>query len=323
MTGLLENIVELLRKIDTFSQLREYELDIIAPYCEFIEIKKGQPIFSQGSPSNELYVIERGRVGIISVDNDDDIGIAQIEAGESFGELDFLGGTKRSAAAFAEEDSTLLKFPSQRFTSNDIARKHPYISANILYRLSGIISERIWNVNNLLRDKTGWLQDLQKQLLCDKMTGLYNETYLKEDFLNLLPDLGASAALLIIKPDNFKEINDKYGHDAGDHVLNIMAIFLQSELREDDIGIRYHGNEFAAILLNTDKDDAIRIAKEIHATFKAMTLSRIIGSDDIRIKVSIGIALYPDNSDNSKMLVDIAHKRMLKAKDMGGNTIIS
>ena len=102
-----------------------------------------------------------------------------------------------------------------------------------------------------------------------------------------------------------------------------MAIFLQSELRENDIGIRYCGDEFAAILVNTDKNEAIQIAKEIHSTYKSMILSRITGTDDLRIKVSIGIALYPENSDNSKKLVDIAYNKMRKARDMGGSSIIA
>jgi diguanylate cyclase (GGDEF)-like protein len=154
------------------------------------------------------------------------------------------------------------------------------------------------------------------------MTGLYNQTFFKEDFMNLIPDLGNNVAILMIKPDNFKEINDRYGHDAGDQVLNIMAIFLESELREHDIGIRYQGDEFAAILASTDKNEAINRAKEISKTFKAIDLTRIVGSNALRIEVSIGIALFPDETDNSRMLGEIAHKKMFHARELGGGTII-
>jgi diguanylate cyclase (GGDEF)-like protein len=192
----------------------------------------------------------------------------------------------------------------------------------MLYRLLGIISERIWNVNNLLQEKSHWLHDLHKQLLCDKMTGLYNQTYLNEDFVNLLPMLETGAALLMIKPDNFKSINDKYGHETGDSVLNLMAIFLQSELKEDDKGIRYRGNEFAAVLLNTDKNGSIERAKEISKTFKMIDLSRFNIPKSIKISVSVGIALYPDDADNSKTLVETAVKKMYSAWEAGGNRII-
>jgi diguanylate cyclase len=316
-----ESIVELLRQVDIFSQLREYELDEIARYSEFVGISKGEVIFKQGDGARELYVVDSGRVGIISVENND-AKIAQIVSNESFGELDFFGKSPRNATAFTEEDSVLVRFPAQKYTPEEIFIKHPFISARMLYRLLGIISERIWHVYNMLNDKTHWLQDLHKQLLLDKMTGLYNQTYLKEDFVNLLPNLDKSAALLMIKPDNFKMINDEYGHDTGDHVLNLMAIFLQSELNENDIGIRYRGDEFSAILLNTRKEGAIQRAKKISKSFKTMDLSQFQISKDIKILVSIGIALYPEDADNSKMLVESAHVKMMQARNSGGSRIM-
>jgi diguanylate cyclase len=320
--ALHENKVELLRKIDIFSSLREYELDSLARYSEFKDYKKGEAIFTQDSPAEELFVLERGRIGIISLASKDDVTIARIAPGESFGELDYLGRAGRSAAAFAEEDSVLLVFPAAGYGSQGIFKDHPYISAHMLFRLFGVLAERIWRVNALLYEKSNWIHDLHKQVLCDKMTGLYNRTYLEEDYIHLLPDPGSHAALLMIKPDNFKEINDRYGHEAGDQVLNIMAIFLQSELGEHDIGIRYRGDEYAAILMDTDRDGAVRRAKEIGAAFDSMDISGIIGPGNLRIKVSIGIALYPDHSGTSGGLVEIAHKKMLNARDGGGNRII-
>lgn len=320
--ALKEEKVTLLRKVDIFSDLREYELDVIARYSEFVCVKKGEPIFRQGVLANELYVVERGRVGIISLENDD-ARIAQIAVNESFGEFDFLGRIERSAAAFAEEDSQLLKFPAINYTPDELFSEHPVIFARLLYRLLGVVSERVWNVNKMLFDKTHWLQDLRKQLLCDKMTGLYNQVFLKEDFVNLLPEIGKNAAFLMIKPDNFKEINDRFGHEAGDQALNLMAIFLQSDLRENDIGIRVRGDEYAAVLIDTSRETALEIAGNLSSTFRGMDLKRITGSDDVNIKVSIGIALYPDDSGSSADLVKIAHERMMAARGSGGDKIIA
>ena len=323
--SLQDNKVELLRKIDIFSELREYELDIIAEYSKLMAVEKGSFIFSQGAQADGFYVIQEGRIGIISVRDrkNADVFVAQILAGESFGEMDFFESTGRSASAFAEEDSILLKFPGGRYTFQRIFEEHPYTSARMLYRLSGVISERIWNVNKMIYEKTAWLQDLRKQMLSDKMTGLYNQTYLKEDFINLLPDLGKTAALLMIKPDNFKYINDRFGHETGDHVLNLMAIFLQSELGEEDIGVRYRGDEYAAIILNADKREAIRRAKEIARTYRGIDLSELLGTDKIKLNVSVGIALYPDDAGNSRALVELSRKRLYKAREMGGNRIVA
>jgi len=319
--ALKEQKVELLRKVDIFSQLREYELDIIATYSEFISFKKGQAIFSQGSEAHELYVVDSGRVGIISLEKDD-ARIAQITANESFGEFDFLGKIERSTAAFAEEDSLLLKFPDIKYTPEELFSEHPVIFARLLYRLLGIVSERIWNVNKMLYDKTLWLQDLRKQLLRDKMTGLYNQNFLKEDFVNLLPEIGKNAALLMIKPDNFKEINDEFGHVAGDQVLNLLAIFMQSELQENDIGVRFRGDEYTAILIDTDREKAKLRAIDLRSTIFNLDLTGITGQSEIRIKVSIGIAMYPEDTVNSVDLVRIAHEKMMLARSQGGDKII-
>ncbi len=312
--------IELLRRVDFFSELREYEFDVIVGYSEFVSLRKGEAIFSRDEESKELYVVKEGRVGIVGVESEESVNIAQIIAGEAFGHLDFLAGENRNASAFAEEDSLLLKFPAVK-NLPEIFNEHPFISARLLYRLMSIISERIWETKKMLYDKNPLIWDLHKQVLSDKLTGLYNRNFLNEDFLNMIPDLGKSAAMLMIKPDNFKEINDRFGHEAGDRALTLLAIFLQSELNENDIAIRYHGDEYAAILVDTDRDGAISRAKSISSTFKSMALDTITGGEDITIQVSIGITIYPDNVTDGPSMVRRAHEKMLTARSAGGNRI--
>lgn len=315
--------IELLRKVDLFSKLREYELDVIAKHSEICMIEKGEPVFVHDDEADAIYVLKSGRIGIISVEAKDMVTIAQISPDESFGELDFFGLSRRSASAFAEEDSVLLRFPAKNENRDKIFSDHAYVSASMLFRLLGILSERIWRVDRLIHDKSGWLIDLHKQLQCDKLTGLYNQNYLKDDYLRYLPDFERSVSMLMIKPDNFKDINDRFGHKVGDQVLAIMAIFLQSELNENDIGIRYHGDEFAAIILDADRAAAVKKAKQISSAFKSMDLSRATGSaDGFKILVSIGISFFPDDSDSSSEIVTIAHKKMMRARESGGNRVV-
>jgi diguanylate cyclase len=319
--ALHEDKVELLRKVDVFSQLREYELDIIAKHSEAIDFKKREVVFKKDSPADELFVVASGRIGIFSVDCNDEVVIAQIVPGESFGELDLLGKSPRSATAIADTDSELIRFPARNYSSDKIFHDNPFISAHMLYRMLGIVSERIWNVHKLVHEKSEWLHDLRKQLLCDKQTGLYNQTFLKEDLATFLPQSCSTAAFLMIKPDNFKDVNDVYGHKAGDQVLNLMAIFLQSELGEKDIGIRYRGDEFAAVLPDVGKDEAIKKAKEISQAYKSMDLSSVTGGENIRMSVSIGICMYPDEAEDSMALVQNAHKKMFRAREAGGSRL--
>jgi len=137
----------------------------------------------------------------------------------------------------------------------------------------------------------------------------------------MLPDTGRCVSLLMIKPDNFKEVNDLYGHVAGDQVLNLMAIFLQSELNEDDIGVRYRGDEYAAILIDTGRDQAVQRAADIRRTFREIDISGITGAGRFVITTSIGIAVYPDDADNSADLVTLAYDRMYDARKTGNSTL--
>jgi len=315
------DIIELLRSVDLFSSLPEYELDTIAQYSEIINYEKGEVVFKQDDRADAMYILAQGKVGIISMKSLDDIVIAQIREGESFGELDFLGQSNRSAGAMAEDKSKLVRFPAKRYKDDDVFFGNSAVSARLLYRLLGIVSGRIWHVHKQLYDKTNWIHDLHKQLLCDKTTGLYNQTYLKEDFVNLLPELGSSVALIMIKPDNFKEINDNHGHDAGDQVLHLMAIFLQSELLADEIGVRFKGDEYAAVIIDSDKDTAIERAKKINSALKNIDLSGLINDSSFKLQFSIGISLYPSKARNSSDLVDEAHKKMYQSRNSGGNRI--
>ncbi len=84
-----EEKVELLRRVDLFSALREYELDIIARSSEMVRFDRGVAVFSRGAEARELYVVRSGRVGIIAVESEDSVAIAQIAPGESFGSWSF------------------------------------------------------------------------------------------------------------------------------------------------------------------------------------------------------------------------------------------
>lgn len=253
---------------------------------------------------------------------DDDVMLASITDGESFGELDLLGMSQRNDGAMAEEDGSLLRFPASGISIETIFKEHAFFSALMLIKILGVITGKVWNVHKVLHEKANWIYEIQKQLLCDKMSGLYNRIFLQEDFVKMLPGLGKSAALLMIKPDNFKLINDGYGHKAGDQTLRLMAIFLVSELGESDIGVRYGGDEFAAILVNTDLDAAVQRAMEIHKSLESLDLTSVLGRNHPAIKMSIGVALYPDHATEGRQLVEEAYRKLYKARSMGSSIVV-
>lgn len=316
----LHEKIELIRGVELFAKLSDQELEVVAINSELIRFQKGKLIFTENTQSNELYIIRDGEVLISRVRDNDDVDIAQLIAGESFGEWDFIGNTPRTATAVAMRDTEVLVFPREGGTFGMFLLRYPKMSARILHKLLTIIVERIKTTQQLINEKTPWIRNLKKQMMVDKLTGLFNRNYLAEDLDAILDRCRAETSLLIIKPDNFKEINDRHGHEAGDKTLLIMSIFIGSALRATDIPIRYGGDEFAVILPETFRDEAIAIARELGIAMHGIDLAGITGDEDIKITVSIGIAASSECS-GSAGLMNEAHEKMMDARSRGGNRI--
>lgn len=106
-------------------------------------------------------------------------------------------------------------------------------------------------------------------------------------------------------------------------MLRLLAIFLQSTLREDDIGVRYRGDEFAAILPNTSNEEALEIADDIRSTIMDMNISNATNGELEKVTVSIGVSTYPVHASDNIMLADRAHEKMFEAREKGGNRVLS
>ncbi|MGX5201750.1 diguanylate cyclase domain-containing protein [Aliikangiella sp. IMCC44632] len=124
-----------------------------------------------------------------------------------------------------------------------------------------------------------------------------------------------SIALLALDLDGFKDVNDKYGHDAGDCLLVEFARRIESCIRESDIAARMGGDEFSILLTNLNsEEEAVWVARKILAACeKEFTYE----SNTLLIKTSIGIALRPQNADNNTALVRAADQALYQAKSNG------
>jgi len=314
--------IELLRRVGIFSRLRDNEIEVIARYSEMRPFPAGTEIFEEGSIGEDLYVVGAGTVLITRREGDHDRDLARFIAGECFGELDMFQNSPRNARALAESDARLLVFPQRGVRFAEVLATHPEISAQLLHKLLAMIAGRIRSTNRLISEKSQWIQDLKKQMMSDKLTGLYNRTFLEEDFPSYLSE-DAVLCLAVIKPDNFKLINDNYGHDTGDRVLRLLADTVKSALRENDIAVRYRGDEFAIVLNGTSSEDALHIAKRLKDTIRSLDVSELLNGQDLTITASVGIAGYPHHAEDAGSLVKIAFDTMLKAREGGGDMVLS
>lgn len=182
------------------------------------------------------------------------------------------------------------------------------------------------NFYSILRDlfqsfleKISLIEELKTNSIQDSMTGLYNYRFFM-DFLLRQVKLGKRSgrtfSLMLVDVDNFKVINDKFGHLAGDMVLKKIASVLNECARSTDITCRYGGDEFAIILPDTKEEQTVQLA---HRISRAV---RNIHSFDKSVTISIGTAEY-SGEDNPSDLIRRTDKALYQAKHMGKNRVVS
>ncbi len=156
----------------------------------------------------------------------------------------------------------------------------------------------------------------------DGLTGLYNHKFFHELLdaeISRSDRYKYSFSLIMIDIDDFKIINDNYGHQSGDNILKEIASILKALVRKTDPAVRYGGEEFAIILSQTAREHgrvfADRIVKGI-ATSKLKDFSH-----NETVTVSVGLAGYPDDARTHESLIKRADEALYRAKKMGKNTL--
>ena len=164
-------------------------------------------------------------------------------------------------------------------------------------------------------------QHLEYQTLIDALTGLFNrrafEKKIEEEF-ERAKRYHHSLSLLIADIDNFKTINDTYGHHAGDQVLKGIAEALRDKSRRSDFASRYGGEEFVLILPETDLENALQAAKKMVAEIKGQSFGTPTRSFSLTISVGISSTSNKDYSEWEEMLQD-ADQALYLAKNKGKN----
>ncbi|MCX7601660.1 MAG: EAL domain-containing protein [Meiothermus sp.] len=153
--------------------------------------------------------------------------------------------------------------------------------------------------------------------LHDPLTGLGNRRMLQdraEQTLALARRKGWPAALLFLDLDRFKAINDTLGHDAGDELLIQIAWLLKHSLREEDILVRYSGDEFVVLLAEVGLEQARQIATQLLQT---ISTSLVLRGHSVQPGASIGIAAYPEHGEDLTALLKAADIAMYQAKRSG------
>jgi diguanylate cyclase (GGDEF)-like protein len=170
------------------------------------------------------------------------------------------------------------------------------------------------------------MRAIEQQAIVDALTGLYNQNYLAGALnreLKRSQRYKLTLSCLMIDVDNFKAINDTYGHLAGDEVLRAVGRMLQTTLRGYDFAVRYGGDEFLVILAQNNPAGAAHVAERIremimHYTFFPQQ------SPPNSITVSIGVASVPGVTIQSPTnFMELADQALYRAKQQGKNRVVA
>ena len=167
-------------------------------------------------------------------------------------------------------------------------------------------------------------EELREIAITDQLTGLYNHNFfytrLDEEF-ERASRYDTPLSLLMLDIDDFKKVNDVYGHRTGDKVLNDVATLVKTTVRKTDIVARYGGEEFAIIMPHTTLEGAMEEAERIRVSIETHGYGGVI---DEGITVSIGVAGYPNGGiDNSGDFVNRADTALYEGKELGKNRVVS
>lgn len=179
----------------------------------------------------------------------------------------------------------------------------------------------IGNNISLIVEKVRLFQETQRLALTDGLTGLHNVRYFY-DMLN--KEIARTRryqtlfSLILFDIDDFKVINDTYGHQAGDDVLRSVAFILKGASRQADVAARYGGEEFILILPNTPKHEALNLANRIKEKVERYSY---LEAEAVKITISGGIATFPDDAEDAKTLLYSADMALYEAKSLGKKQI--
>ncbi len=168
------------------------------------------------------------------------------------------------------------------------------------------------------------MAQLRESALRDPLTGLRNRRFLEESVELLIAQTlrnRSHLAVLMVDIDYFKIVNDTYGHDAGDTVIRFVAKLLQETVRASDWVVRFGGEEFLVVLVDTPAEAALPVAEKIRSRLETAEIALPTG-ETIRKTLSIGVADFPADADGFWQVVKFADVALYHAKESGRNRVV-
>jgi diguanylate cyclase (GGDEF)-like protein len=302
--------VAVLRELQALQGTGDEILDALVPRARLRQLEAGQRLLRRGEPNLHVYIVISGRLRVEL----DDSPLAYIDEGETVGELSLLAGSAATATVAAEEPTQLLVLDEETFWW--LAESSHEFSVGLLVRLA----KRLRSNNDAVQESIVLRRQFEQAALSDALTGFRNRRWLDQTLPRIVQrHLHASEPLCLgmMDIDHFKQINDNYGHAAGDAVLLQVGRLVRANMRPADSAARIGGEEFVLILPQTLLPGAISAVERLREAVASASFDYDGGALP-QVTVSIGLVALERGANPQKLLAQ-ADEVLYAAKQSGRN----
>ena len=302
--------VAVLRELQALQGTGDQILDALVPRARLLQLEAGQHLLRRGEPNLLVYILLSGQLRVEL----DDSPLAYIERGETVGELSLLAGSSATATVAAEKPTQLLVLDEETFWW--LAESSHEFSVGLLVRLA----KRLRSNNDAVQESIVLRRQFEQAALSDALTGFRNRRWLDQTLPRIIQrHLHASEPLCIamMDIDHFKQINDGYGHAAGDAVLLQVGQLVRANLRPADSAARIGGEEFVLILPQTLLPGAISAVERLREAVASASFD-YDGRPLPQVTVSLGLVALERGANPQELLAQ-ADDALYSAKQSGRN----
>ena len=264
-------------------------------------------LISPQQSNNSVYMVLEGELRV-HIDSLENAPITTLSRGEPVGEMSIFAGHPPSAFVVAEGEVRLLEIPEDQFWSM-IHSTHAF-AINLLFRMAGRV-----------RSSNIAIGASEQRAMVDGLTGAHNRRWLDEMLPRLLERQHSQSkptCVAMVDVDYFKKFNDKYGHQAGDEVLQCVTSVLEHNVRPEDMVARYGGEEFALLLPDTGLDTAMKVTERVRQAIEKFSI--LLDKENVNVTASFGVA-EAGTGDTAEALLSRADEALYRAKHAGRNRV--
>lgn len=280
--------------------------------CEVRNLRDREVLLERGQSNRTMYMVLDGSLKVY-LDDDHHREAAELGQGQAVGELSVIDGSAASAYVVSVGETILLCVDENTFWQ--LTHASHVFCTNLLT----ILSLRVRSSNISLVASEGLQWKFEQQALTDGLTGVYNRRWLDEMLPRLLQRSehdGLPFCILMIDVDHFKKFNDKYGHQAGDKALCIVADTLVKSVRPIDLVARYGGEEFCVLLPETSLHKGTAAGERVRKAMHKVHIRDANNTPIPGISISAGLAGWRVG-ENIDELLKRADQALYRAKSQG------